>query len=201
MNHAISTKTATALLAGLLNPENAVAWNEFQQRYVPIMRSFALKLGLNDADADDVTQDALVRFVRDYRAGKYDRERGRLRSWLVGIVKYRVADFLRSRAMHPQRAGSSAMANLPDDDALDKLWEAEERRTVLCRAFATLRERSKLADKTIRAFERFVFDELPAATVAAELEMAPHDVYVARSRVFDRLQSIISEIQSQYQDT
>lgn len=200
MNPATHPTTATALLKGLCDVANVVAWNEFQERYVPLMRSFALKLGLHEADADDVTQDALVRFVREYRAGRYDRERGRLRSWLIGIVKYRISDFLRSRAAHPLDGGSSAIGNLPDDDGLIEIWNAEERRTILRRAFAALREQSKLADKTIRAFEKFVFQEIPAAEVATELGMSTHDVYLARSRVYDRLQSIIAELQLQYQD-
>lgn len=200
MNETRPVTTTTLLLDGLKDAANQNVWQEFHGRYLPVMLAFARKLGLNPEDAADAAQDALVRFVREYRTGRYDRTRGRLRSWLIGIVKYRVADLKRARCAQPVAAGSSVVDLLPADDELESLWDAEQHRAHLREAFAELRSGSKLADKTIRAFERMVLDEQPAAAVALELDMTLADTYAAKSRVYDRLRAIVTRLKTDYQD-
>lgn len=195
-----NTTTTTLLLDGLKDAANHSAWRTFHDRYVPIMVGFARKLGLNDADAADVVQDALVRFVREYQAGRYDRGRGRLRSWLMSIVRFRVADARRAQAAAPAVTGSSMVTQLPGEDELERLWDAEQRRTILRQAFDELRNGSRLAENTIRAFERLIFDEQPAAAVAVELGMTPQDVYMAKSRVYERLAAIVKRLEALYED-
>src|SRR5688572_33473691 len=85
----VNRPTTTALLCGLLDPAAEQSWLEFDARFRPIVRGFAMKLGLSEADAEDVTQEALARFVKYYRQGKYDRTRGRLSSWLITIAQNR----------------------------------------------------------------------------------------------------------------
>ncbi|MFN0135010.1 MAG: RNA polymerase sigma factor [Phycisphaerae bacterium] len=192
--------TTTVLLDGLHDSANHAAWMVFQERYVPIMQALARRLGLHEADAADVTQEALVRFLTEYRAGRFNRERGRLRAWLVTILRYRVAD--RHRAMWTNRTvmGGSAVERLPADDELESAWEAEQRQVLLQLAFQRLREDSRLAEQTIRAFERLVLDERSVAEVAAEFGMTPNDVYVAKSRVLERLRSSMAELDRLYAD-
>ena len=79
--------TTTVLLDGLYDPANSVVWRQFDQRYRPIIIGFARRLGLTDDDAADIAQETLVRFVKEYRAGKYDRTRGRLRTWIIAMVR------------------------------------------------------------------------------------------------------------------
>ena len=68
--------TTTILLENLRNAEEA-AWEQFVNRFrVPIMR-FARDLGLAADEAEDVAQETLMDFVRAYRGGQYDREKGR----------------------------------------------------------------------------------------------------------------------------
>lgn len=192
--------TTTLLLEGLHDPGNQRAWQEFQERYVPIMLAFARRLGLSESDAADVTQDGLVRFLQEYRAGQYDRQRGRLRSWLISIVRFRVADRWRLAAKDRIVAGDTAIGQLPVDSELEALWDAEQRREILRRAFQSLRSESRLAEKTILAFERLVIDERPVADVAAELQMTANDVYVAKSRVYERLSAVVLELETIYRD-
>lgn len=192
--------TTTLLLEGLHDPGNQRAWQEFQERYVPIMLAFARRLGLSESDAADVTQDGLVRFLQEYRAGQYDRQRGRLRSWLISIVRFRVADRWRLAAKDRIVAGDTAIGQLPVDSELEALWDAEQRREILRRAFQSLRSESRLAEKTILAFERLVIDERPVADVAAELQMTANDVYVAKSRVYERLSAVVLELEAIYRD-
>ncbi len=201
MAEVLSTVTTTALLAGLFDPANQAAWSEFDSRYRPMIVSFAQRLGLYESDAADIAQETLARFIRDYREGKYDRERGRLRSWIIGIVKYRVADLKRAQASRRENRGESAMIDMPADDELNQLWEAERRRVLLTQAIEELRSQSKLSEKTMLAFEQYALRDRPVDEVAAELNLTRHDVYMAKNRVAEKLRDILSRLEDIFDDS
>lgn len=188
------TTTNTVLLNGLLDPANQSVWREFDERYRPVIEGFARKLGLSADDAADAAQETLAEFVRDYRAGKFDRSRGRLRSWIFGIARHRVLDQQRARARRREWRGESAIADVPGEDDLAETWEAEARTAMLRQAMRELYANPKLDPRTVRAFERVAFDQKTAAEVAGEVGMSVEEVYVAKSRVLQRLQDIMAEL-------
>jgi RNA polymerase sigma-70 factor (ECF subfamily) len=192
------SRTTTALLNGLHDSRNDPAWEAFDARYRPILLGFAKNLGLSDADAADVAQETLVRFVQDYREGKYDRTRGRLGAWIVGIARYRILDLQRARANRHEVAGESVIAALDDPDRLQAAWDAEHRQAILREAMAELRKATKTDERTIRAFELVAAHGRSPQQVADELGMSVHDVYLAKSRVAARLRDIIVEIERLY---
>jgi RNA polymerase sigma-70 factor (ECF subfamily) len=189
-----------ALLEGLFASDNEEVWREFDARYRPIIVGFARTLGLSTEDAADVAQETLLRFIRDYGAGKYDRRRGRLRSWIIGIVKHRVADLKRAKAASRERRGESAFVEIPDEEQLAAMWDRERHQTLLRQAISELRETTKLTDKTIRAFERYVLHEQAAGEVACELGISTHDVYMAKNRVAERLRGIVARLDELFDD-
>jgi len=175
-----------------------IAWQTFDGRYRPILIGFARALGLGDADAADVAQETLTRFLKDYREDKYDRTRGRLKSWLLGIARMRVADVRRAAARRGPMAGGSMIADLDDEKTLTELWEREEQAAMLRDAFHELKTTTKTKDVTIRAFELNVLREVPAAHVAETLGISRHEVYLAKNRIADRLKIILSRIKTVY---
>jgi RNA polymerase sigma-70 factor (ECF subfamily) len=194
------TRTTTVLLDGLRDGGNDEAWTEFDRRYRPIVMGFARRLGLGDADAADVAQETMTRFLEEYGQGKYHRERGRLRSWLIGLAKYRVAQVYRGRSGRREVGGASALADLEDEQRLTRLWEDERRESLLRTAMHTLRETTKTDEKTIRAFELLVVNQVAPASVAEQLDMSTADVYRAKNRVADRLRTIIDGLDAAYED-
>ena len=66
-------RTTTALLEGLFDSDNELAWSHFDARYRPIVIAFARKLGLSESDAGDVAQETILQFLKEYKEGKYDR--------------------------------------------------------------------------------------------------------------------------------
>jgi len=200
MPETLDKTTTTTLLEGLFDPSNAFVWEAFDARYRPIITAYALKLGLRPDEADDIAQDALVAFVREYRAGKYNRSRGRLRGWIIGIVKNHVLDRRRAVFNRRERRGDSVLITLPDDARLSEIWETERRTVLLRRALTVLRETSRITDQTIRAFELFVLHERTADDVAAELGVTARDVYMAKKRVAERLREILAQFEQVYDD-
>lgn len=189
-----ATRTTTILLQGLHDPTDEAAWEEFDARYRPVLHGFARRVGLTDVDAADVAQETLLRFVREYRAGRYDRTRGRLRSWLLGIARTRIAQVGRDRARQRVVRGESAIDGMPDDEGLAELWEAERRRVVLRAALEEMRRTSRANDRTIAAFEMLTLRQMPVAAVADELGVSAHDVYLAKSRMAGKLREIVDRL-------
>jgi RNA polymerase sigma factor (sigma-70 family) len=195
------SRTTTALLDGLLRGDDDAAWTEFAERYRPIIVAFGRHVGLGAADAEDAAQDTLVQFLQAYRAGKYDRARGRLRSWIIGIAKYRVADIQRRCGEAPAGSCASGLADQEDEKRLSQIWEAEHRREILRQAIRRVKEVARLDPQTIEAFERLALRHETPATVAAALKLTLNDVYVAKHRALARLRDMIREIEGEYDDS
>ncbi len=194
------TRTTTRLLEGLFDQADDEVWMEFDRRYRPIIIGLARKLGLRDEDAADVAQETLARFLKAYRAGEYDRTRGRLRSWIIGIAKYRIADVMRARANRQAWRGDSVIGELPAQEELDAIWDSQRRGTILRQAVEELRTGTKLNERTIAAFELLTFHQRAAASVAEELAMSMDDVYQAKNRVAARLRAIVERIEQLYDE-
>lgn len=199
MTHAIhNTKTSTQLLEGLRDADNDAIWQEFVTRYEPLMLRYCQKLGLRDADAADVTQQILLEFSKSYQAGKYDREKGRLRQWLYGIAHNQVRNWRRRNANREvQIAGQTDsvdfFAKIDDDNHLSRVWEEEWQDTILRRCLEQVR--SEVQEKTFRAFEMFALEQKPAETVAQELETTQNAVFSAKRRILRRIRELMPEIE------
>jgi RNA polymerase sigma-70 factor, ECF subfamily len=124
---------------------------------------------------------------------------GRLGAWLVGIARYRILDLRRAKA-HRHEVGDAALSgDLDDHDALQAAWDAEHRQAVLREAMQELRATTRTDERTIRAFELAAIGR-PPAQVAEELGVSVHDVYLAKSRVSQRLRAIVERIEKTYDE-
>lgn len=190
--------TTTLLLSQISDFGQSEAWEEFDRRYRPMLLAFGRSLGLGHEDAADMAQTTLADLAVGLRDGKYDRKRGRLRSWILGIARNRAARIAGVRA----RGGvSSVEIDAMSEETLTELWEDARRRTILDLALNRLREHSKLAPSTLTAFELVALRGVPAAE-AAKLSglRGPDDVYVARSRVTRSLREIVASFEAIYDE-
>jgi len=187
-----ATRTTTALLAGLHDLTNEAAWRSFDARYRPILMGFLRRLGLSDADAQDAAQETLVEFLRAYRSGRYERDRGRLRSWLLAIARTHAALKHRKAARHPT---TPLEFDLQDEATLTQIWMEERRHAILRAALDELRASTRTGEQTIQAFELLVIRQHSVASVAEALGMSAHDVYLAKSRVAARLRTIVTSLE------
>lgn len=186
------TITNTSLLNGLLDPGNDRIWSDFYARYQPLLVNFSKRLGLNDADAQDAAQDALTAFAGSYREGAYDREKGRLRTWLFAITTNKVRDIQRKRGRQmviTDEADHTRFLNqIPDDKSISEVWDAEWARAVMGDCLAQVRRQVK--PQTMRAFELFAIEGRPASQVAQELGITENAVWIAKNRVTTRLRKM-----------
>lgn len=98
-------------LMPLIGEKDANAFEVFYDRHSGIAYSLAYRIVGESAAAEDVTQEA---FVSIWRSGaRYDRSRGSVRAWTLGIVRNRAIDALRSAS---GRTSKQAL----DDSALEQ---------------------------------------------------------------------------------
>lgn len=190
----VVTRTTTQLLEGLRHPENDACWREFDARYRPILINLAMRQGVREADAPDVAQDVLLGFMKAYGAGKYDREKGRLRMWLMGMARRSVADWKRNAVSRGVTLDVSALEE-PADDVLEAMWDAEQRQEVLREGFERLKAESRFSAETMRVFQAHVIEGRSVEQVVADLGVTSHDVYQAKSRCLSKLREICEEIE------
>jgi RNA polymerase sigma-70 factor (ECF subfamily) len=190
----VITKTNTRLLEELADPSNQAVWREFDARYRTLVVRFAKRSGLSDEDAADEAQDARAGFARDYRSGSYDRDKGRLRTWLFGIARNRIFDVLRLAARRRRQVGA-AEEPIQESAALEDVWEQEWRAATLRLAVDEVRRSSTIDPRTMQAFDLVVLASQSPREAARIVNMTVDEVYVAKSRVLSRIRGVIAELE------
>jgi RNA polymerase sigma-70 factor (ECF subfamily) len=104
----------------LVRRGDARAFEVIYERHSSAAFSLAYRMMGTRAGAEDVTQDA---FLSLWRSGaRYDRARGSVRTWVLGIVHHRAIDALRRATVHDRRRAS--------DEGIEERFEARERTDV-----------------------------------------------------------------------
>lgn len=186
--------TRVSLLVRVRDPRDEAAWLEFVEIYGPLIYRYARRSGLQEADADDVTQEVLRTTVRTMPAFEYDPRRGRFRSWLKTLTMNQVRDHLARGKRREQGSGDTGMhqwLNQQSDDSEsdEEFWEREYRERLF--HWATQRARVQFREATWRAFEETTIAGRAAEEVAKELGLSVGAVYIAKSRVLAKLKEEI----------
>ncbi|MHC4441256.1 MAG: RNA polymerase sigma factor [Planctomycetota bacterium] len=181
--------TSTDLLIGLGDLSNDKVWSMFCSRYRAVIISFARRAGLSEQDAQDAAQDTLLAFADAYRKGKYNRDKGHLRTWLFSIARHKIHDIQRKNFRQPMTVEpgerTRLLNRLPDDHSMSEIWEMEWQRAIIKTCLNDIYGRVEIS--TIRAFELLNFNNWTVDKVASHLGMTRNAVYKAQRRVLTRL--------------
>lgn len=110
-----SSTTSVSLLHRMrADEQDQDAWQEFVERYGSRIHDWCLNRKLNSADAQDVTQEILLKLAGQMRSFKYNQQRS-FRGWLRRMTENAIIDFIRSRRIDTAKGGSSiiSLANEP----------------------------------------------------------------------------------------
>lgn len=192
-------QTTTTLLEGLFDARNETIWRRFAHRYEPVILGMARRLGLGDQDAADAAQETLIKFMQEYRAGKYDRAKGRLGAWIVSIARFRVADSYRAKARTKEQHGDTIFDFIPSENEMEKMWDEECRKEVIRAAMERLRSDTQLNEQTIAIFEALTFKQKGPTEAAADFDVSIDVVYKSKQRCLAQLRTIIEELNAAYE--
>src|SRR5439155_5794867 len=97
MSGAHDSGTRITLLGRLRrDPGDQEAWGEFVEQYGPKVFAWCRRWGLQEADAQDVTQDVLLKLARKMKDFTYDPSRS-FRAWLKVLTNHALTDFLQGQ--------------------------------------------------------------------------------------------------------
>lgn len=189
--------TRVALLTRLRqDPTDQAGWAEFVERYGRHIYRWCRQWKLQDADAEDVTQNILVKLSQKLRAFAYDPSRS-FRGWLKTVAHHAWRDFEDDRRNARPAAGDRQVVELMQslearEDLAQKLEEAFDFELLEA---AKVRVRLRVAPHTWEAFRLAAFEGVPVGEVAARVHLQVAMVYVAKSKVQKMLQEEIGRLE------
>jgi RNA polymerase sigma factor (sigma-70 family) len=198
VEHPSGSSTSASLVARLRHaPADTPAWEEFVRRYGPRIYAWCRSWGLQDADAQDVSQNVLADIARQMRTFRYDPARS-FRAWLKTLAHGAWCDFLGSRQQRVRGSGDREVLRLlhavEARDDLARKFEEEYDRQLLEEAMAEVRQR--VEPDTWEAFRLLAFEGLTGSAAAARLGMTVGAVFMAKSRVQKQLKEAIGRLES-----
>jgi len=194
-------KTTTKILERLKKaPNDSDAWNIVTHHFGNMVVNFYRRLGLSAANADDIAQETMLVFMKAYRAGKYDRERARLRDWFWGIARNVTRNYKRhlprERTIADDTTGTSFWNRIPDEKALKHTWDTGWNRIDFMGYIEQVRQKSP--PREFKAFKLYALLDIPAIDVAKQLNITVNSVYIAKSRVLSRTRELM---ESEFEET
>jgi RNA polymerase sigma factor (sigma-70 family) len=192
----LPTTSITLLRQLRQDPSDQAGWDEFVELYGRHIYRWCRQWKLQDADAEDVTQDILVKLTQKLHAFAYDPSRS-FRGWLKTIAHHAWRDFEDGRRRARPAAGDGQVQELMVSlearvDLARKLDEAFDLELL---GAAEARVRQRVAPQTWEAFRLLALEGLPAAEVAARVHLQVAMVYVAKSKVRKMLREEIGKLE------
>src|SRR5262245_26327732 len=189
---AVESQTSATLLARLRQvPADHAAWAEFTERYGRKIYAWCRQWNLQEADAEDVTQNVLLKLAEKMQTFVYDADKS-FRAWLKTVARHAWSDYWSARKAVVAAGGSQVLELLRTVEAREDLVQRlddEFDRELLDEAAARVRQR--VTPRTWQAFELTALQGRSGAEAAAALGMKVATVFVARSKVQKMLQEEI----------
>ncbi len=176
--------------------EREVGWQDFYDRYVPLITGFARRAGAKDEEAEDVAHEVMANFFRASQRFEYDPNTGRFRGYLkAATLNAMRARWRKQRPMVDIDAGT----DLPLEDRydVDDAWDREWTRSLISRALATVRHSGKQSEQSWEAFELYGRRGVPIDEVAERLGMKPDAIRQAKSRISRQVRQEIERLRTE----
>jgi RNA polymerase sigma-70 factor (ECF subfamily) len=175
--------------------DDSSAWNTLSSLYRDYVKSLLRRLGLQECDADDVTQDVLLAVARNMVGFQPRDHKGAFRGWLKTIVRNKAMDHFRRVRKQPTIDGDENVdvANLASPVDLDDSNVDEQAAVAALYERALAIVRSEFEERTWTMFMRTVVEKLPTADVAKDMGVSSAAVRMAKVRVLRKLRETLGE--------
>ena len=175
---------------------DTLAWSQFVDIYGPLIYRFGRRKGLQDADATDLMQDVFRQISQSIAGFQYNPELGKFRSWLYVVASNALRQKIRKSQRQPTGSGDSKIAltlsQVASNEEDDAIWEKEYRDHLF--GWACEQVRPNVNESTWLAFYETAVQSRSPAEVADELGISVGAVYIAKSRVTQKLKQKIATV-------
>ena len=185
-------ETRDTLLTRLRNPADQQAWEDFVMLYQPLIVRFALRQGLQEADANDISQRVLWTVARAAENFQVGEQHGSFRGWLAKVTTNAVINLMQRESKHRGSGRTSVwelMEQIAEPNAeLSVAWRDEHRVAVF--RIAAQQVRSKFSADVWQLFWRTAVEGESIEAVSKELGKSIGAAYAARSRVLATIRKV-----------
>lgn len=193
--------TSHSLIARVKDPADGAAWTEFLAIYRPVVYRLARHKGMQDSDAEDLTQQVFLSISRAIDNWEPGAGRPPFRHWLSKIARNAILNAL-TRRKSDVGAGSTSLCELLNEHPADNPEDSEEliresRRELFRWAAGEIRV--EFTETTWLLFWETAVNGRSIEEVAASLDRTAGAVYMARCRVMQRLKEKVAEATSSWE--
>jgi RNA polymerase sigma factor (sigma-70 family) len=189
--------TRITLLAKLKKSENTAAWEEFEGLYRGFILSLIVRMGINQHDAEDISQAVLTKVWQKIEDFEYNANKGKFHNWLAAMTRNTVRDFFRTKKNFITGRDSVEYQEdyvqieeqvLPD---IENLAREEWVLHITNLAWDNIK-----ADiyETKQAVFKMVSQEIPNKTIAEKLNISETSVRVYKAEVFEKMRAEITRL-------
>lgn len=199
----LDPETRRSLLVRLRDRDDAQAWEEFVEIYEPLLYRLVRGRGLQHADAQELTQEALIAVASAIERWDPDPDQGSFRGWLFCIARNMTINFLTRRRPDQQGGGGTDFQVLlerhPDPATeVTTAFEQEYQREVF--DWAARQVCGEFHESTWQAFWKTAVEGEPIPQTATTLGLSLGAVYMARSRVMARIKARVQGLERGQED-
>ena len=190
----LAPETRITLIQRLQQGGDDAAWEEFTAIYRPVIVRFALRRQLQRADAEDIAQQVLLSVSRKISKWKFDPARARFRTWLQTVIRNATINAVSRKPWDQAAGGKTAVQHLsqhPDQEEQNRFnteWRQETLR------WAAAQVRAEFEPGTWIAFWETSVEGVSAKEAAQRTGKTIGAVYIARTRVMQRIKQKIAEL-------
>ena len=186
-------RTRSTLIHRPKDIEDGNSWMDFYEIYWPLLLNVAKKSGLSNADAEDVSQEALFRITKAMPKFEYDRTRGSYRGWLRQILRNVISDHFRKiKGSSVDIDSIEEQANEPE---LQRIWDEEWAKNLV--EIALKCTRNKVGKREYQIFHLLTQAGHSVRETAKIAGVSSARVYVVKSRVGKVFKEFYSDLKQE----
>ncbi len=189
--HFNNEATRSSVIKAVADTGNEAAWQRLFDLYAGFVFSIARSKGLKEEDADDVVQVVFTDLARNLPAFRYDRAKGKFRSYLTGLVHWRATDKLKACKRDVELMASfweTAKAAADDDGFSERKWQSAALEEALRRIKPDVRP------EHYAAFVASAVEGQDTETVMKLYGLSRDNLYQIRRRLTAKLRATVAEI-------
>jgi RNA polymerase sigma factor (sigma-70 family) len=189
--------TRVTLLAKLKKTENEAAWLEFENTYRGFILSLIVRMGINQQDAEDISQAVLTKVWQKIEDFEYNQNKGKFHNWLAAMTRNTVKDFFRTKKNFITGRDSVEYQEdyinieeqvLPDIENL-----AREEWVLHITNLAWENIKDDIYETKQEVF-KMISNEVPNKEIAKKLGISEPSVRVYKAEVFEKMRTEINRL-------
>ena len=190
--------TRSSVMKAIADGENEAAWERLFNLYAGLVFSIARSKGLKEEDADDIVQIVFSDLARNLPTFEYNRTKGRFRSYLIGLIHWRIKDKLRivqrDKEFIETYINETKSLPPPDKDFAEREWQAAALEEALRRI------KPEVQPEQFAAFYASAIEGQDTESITQLYNISRDNLYQIRKRLTAKLKPIIATVLKEMED-